>query len=143
MTAALVQATEVSRAMNAARFCESLSVSQAELPPLNLARVDLVSLRLVACCVETGSLSRACREIHLSLSGASHRLGSLEDALGVRLFVRCRRGLEPTRAGRLVAQQAGRIIGLLDELQVALAVREPSEGRSRALGPLRAARLAQ
>jgi DNA-binding transcriptional LysR family regulator len=78
-------------------------------------------LRLVTLCVRTGSLTSACRVIHLSLSGASHRLCGLEQALGCRLFLRRRRGLEPTRAGLLVSQHADRMIAVLDELQNELA----------------------
>ena len=49
----------------------------------NLARYDLVSIRLAVVCAETGSLSEAARLLHMSLSGASHRLSSLEEALGL------------------------------------------------------------
>ena len=83
---------------------------------LNIARVDLVSLRLVLTCVETGTLSTAAAVLHLSVSGASHRLRSLEDALGVQLFLRQRRGLEPTPAGQLVAKKGQSILALVREL---------------------------
>lgn len=83
---------------------------------LNLARIDLVTLRLAVLCMETGSLSAAAREAHLSLSGASHRLSSLEDAFGTRLFERHPRGLRVTRAGELVARHGRAILGALDDL---------------------------
>jgi molybdenum-dependent DNA-binding transcriptional regulator ModE len=88
---------------------------------INLARIDLVSLRLAMLCVETGSLSAAARRAHLSLSGASHRLSSLEDAFGTRLFERHPRGLRATRAGELVACQGGSLLEALDQLAERLA----------------------
>ena len=89
---------------------------------LNLARIDLVTLRLAVLCTETGSLSAAAREAHLSLSGASHRLGSLENAFGTLLFERHPRGLRTTRAGELVASHSRLILGTLEHLTDRLAV---------------------
>lgn len=88
---------------------------------LNLARIELVSLRLAVLCMETGSLSAAAREAHLSLSGASHRLSSLEDAFGTRLFERHPRGLRATRAGELVASHGRLLLGTLEHLTDKLA----------------------
>lgn len=91
---------------------------------LNLARIDLVTLRLAVLCMETGSLSAAAREVHLSLSGASHRLATLEDAFGAQLFERHSRGLRPTRAGELVASHGRLILGTLEQLTDKLALAE-------------------
>lgn len=41
---------------------------------MNLAGIDLVSLRLVVLCAETQSLSAAARCLNMSVSCASHRL---------------------------------------------------------------------
>lgn len=80
----------------------------------NLARFDLVSLRLVVDAVQHGSLSAAAREAHLALAAASRRIRELEDAVGEPLFERHGRGLHPTPAGRVVARNA---LGLLQSLE--------------------------
>ena len=66
---------------------------------LNLARFDLVSIRMAVMCAELGSLSAAARQVHCSLSTGSYRLSMLEDSLGVALFTRDRRGMRTTAAG--------------------------------------------
>jgi molybdenum-dependent DNA-binding transcriptional regulator ModE len=48
----------------------------------NLARFDLVSVRLAVACAQTGSLTAAARDSHLALAAASRRIRELEDALG-------------------------------------------------------------
>lgn len=85
---------------------------------LNLARMDLTSLRLVVLCAQAGSLTAAARRAHLSVSGASHRLSELEQSLQTSLFVRSNRGLRPTAAGHLVAEHAQH---MLDTLQAMVA----------------------
>ncbi|HEX9718963.1 MAG TPA: LysR family transcriptional regulator [Ramlibacter sp.] len=44
----------------------------------NLARFDLVSIRLAVACVQSGSLTAAAREAHLALAAASRRIRELE-----------------------------------------------------------------
>lgn len=83
-------------------------------PAYNLARFDLVSIRLVVDCVQHGSLSAAARESHLALAAASRRMRELEDAVGEPLFERHGRGLHPTAAGRVFARHA---VGLLQSLE--------------------------
>ena len=83
---------------------------------LNLAKYDLVSIRLALLCAQTGSLSAATRRAHCSLSAGSQRLSALEDALGTPLFIRDHRGLRPTRAGELFAQHAQVILDALEQL---------------------------
>jgi len=67
----------------------------------NLARFDLVSVRLAVCCAQTGSLTAAARENHLALAAASRRIREIESAIGTELFVRHAKGLLPTAAGRV------------------------------------------
>ncbi|OOG58000.1 LysR family transcriptional regulator [Polaromonas sp. C04] len=68
---------------------------------LNLARVDLVSIRLAVLCAELGSLSAASKRVPCSLSAGSLRLSALEKSLGTQLFTRDHRGLQTTQAGDL------------------------------------------
>ena len=53
----------------------------------NLARFDLVSIRLAMACAQTGSLTVAARGSHLALGAASRRIRELEDALGDTLLL--------------------------------------------------------
>jgi len=87
----------------------------------NLARLDLVSLRLVLQCTELGSLSLAAGACNLSLSGASGRVARIEQAYGRKLFIRHSRGLAPTVEGVIVAQHARRVLDVLGEMTQSLA----------------------
>jgi len=87
----------------------------------NLARLDLVSLRLVLLCTEMGSLSLAAGACNLSLSGASGRVARIEQAFGRKLFIRHPRGLVPTAEGRIVAQHARQVLDLLGEMTQSVA----------------------
>ena len=93
----------LTRSDRASKRERSVSVGGA-MQSINLARLDLVSIRLVVLCAELGSLSAAAKWAHCTLSAGSQRISALEEALGRRLFVRDHRGLRPTEAGQLVAQ---------------------------------------
>jgi molybdate transport repressor ModE-like protein len=87
----------------------------------NLARFDLVSIRLVVDCVQHGSLSAAAREAHLALVGANHHIRELEDAVGEPLFERHGRGVRPTPAGRVFARHALSLLQSLEQMGSELA----------------------
>ncbi|MDB5861352.1 MAG: LysR family transcriptional regulator [Ramlibacter sp.] len=89
--------------------------------PYNLARFDLVSIRLVVDCIAHGSLSGAAREAHLALAAASRRIRELEDAIGEPLFARHGRGLLPTAAGRVFARHALALLQSLEQMGSELA----------------------
>jgi LysR family glycine cleavage system transcriptional activator len=57
---------------------------------------------------EEGNFSRAALAVGLEQSAVSHRIKSLEAALGVRLFERTTRRIIPTEAGRIVCDAAKR-----------------------------------
>lgn len=76
----------------------------------NLARFDLVSIRLAVLCAELGSLSAASKRVHCSISTGSYRLSALEETLGKRLFTRDYRGLHTTEAGELFVQHGKAIL---------------------------------
>jgi DNA-binding transcriptional LysR family regulator len=81
----------------------------------NIARFDLVTMRLAVLCAESGSLPAATRQAHCSIPAGSQRLSALEASLGKSLFVRGCRGLQPTEAGELFVRHAKQI---LDQLKV-------------------------
>jgi DNA-binding transcriptional LysR family regulator len=95
----------------------------------NLARFDLVSIRLIVRCAQTGSLTKAAQDAHLAVAAASRRLRDLEGVLGSRLFERHSRGLVVTPAGRVFVQHGVVLLQTmvtlaseLDDLQRGVAV---------------------
>lgn len=82
----------------------------------NLARFDLVSIKLAVLCAEQGSLSSAARVANMSLSRASHRLSTLEHAVGRALFLRHCGGLTPTAEGRLLVQHGRALLATVARL---------------------------
>lgn len=79
---------------------------------------SLQSLKLFSLVAQTGKLTRAARQLHISQSGASHALGMLESNLGVSLFNRDREGLVLSDIGR-------RLLPLVHDLLSSLeAIRE-------------------
>ncbi|MEP7299410.1 MAG: LysR family transcriptional regulator [Burkholderiales bacterium] len=93
----------------------------------NLARFDLVSIRLAVLCAEWGSLSVAARSANMSKSNASHRLSNLELGVGTQLFLRDHRGLHPTEAGSVFVAHGSAILQRIDQLDKQLASLKRSE----------------
>ncbi|MFC6283152.1 MULTISPECIES: LysR family transcriptional regulator [Polaromonas] len=83
---------------------------------MNLARFDLVSIRLAVACAQTGSLTAAARNSHLALAAASRRIRELENALGDTLFERHTRGLLPTPAGRVFVKHGLALLQTMEQL---------------------------
>ncbi|WP_096697310.1 LysR family transcriptional regulator [Polaromonas sp. AER18D-145] len=88
---------------------------------MNLARFDLVSIRLAVACAQTGSLTAAARDSHLALAAASRRIRELEGALGDTLFERHARGLLPTAAGRVFVKHGLTLLQTMEHLDSELA----------------------
>ena len=82
---------------------------------------DLPDLRLVAAIADSGSLTRGAAQVHLAPSSASHRLTQLESALGVPLFTRHARGLNPTGAGESLLRHARQVFAQLEQMHADLA----------------------
>jgi LysR family transcriptional regulator, transcriptional activator of nhaA len=66
--------------------------------------------------MEEGSVTAACKKLHLSPSTVSAQIATLEATLGGKLFRRVGRGLEPTDLGRLVFRYANQIFSLGREM---------------------------
>jgi molybdate transport repressor ModE-like protein len=84
--------------------------------PYNLARFDLVSIRLAVACARHGSLTQAAQESHLALAAASRRIRDLESALGEPLFERHARGVRTTAAGRVFAKHGLALLQALEQM---------------------------
>jgi LysR family transcriptional regulator, regulator for metE and metH len=70
-----------------------------------MIKLETRHLRLVVAIADYGSLTRAGNQLHLTQSALSHQLSDLETQLGVRLFERLGKRMEPTLAGeRLIAR---------------------------------------
>lgn len=78
------------------------------LPPLNALRAFEVVARL-------GSMSRAAEELSVTPGAVSQQIRQLEEFIGVDLFVRHGRSLEPTDAGRAAAATASEAFDRLGE----------------------------
>ena len=70
-----------------------------------MIKLETRHLRLVVAIADYGSLTRAGNQLHLTQSALSHQLSDLETQLGVKLFERLGKRMEPTAAGaRLIAR---------------------------------------
>ena len=69
-------------------------------------RFDLVDLQLFIAVAETRSITNGAQRVHLALASASERIKGLEEALGVSLLARGRRGVELTPAGETLLDHA-------------------------------------
>lgn len=86
------------------------------VPAVNLARVDLITMKLATLCADLGSLSAAAARAHMSVSGASHRLAAFEGMLGCQIFERHHRGMLPTQHGLSVLERCRHIVSLAEAL---------------------------
>ena len=75
-------------------------------------------LRVLDAVCRAGGVSRAAEQLHVTPGAVSQQLKQLESALGVPLFVKAGRVLEPTDAGR---QLASRLADLFDRVEMVVA----------------------
>ncbi|MBV7483780.1 LysR family transcriptional regulator [Bordetella sp. BOR01] len=83
----------------------------------NIARFDLVDLRLFVMVAESQSLTKGAEKSYLSVAAASLRIKSLEERLGAQLLYRNKRGVSPTRAGEVLLEHALRMLDEVELLQ--------------------------
>lgn len=72
--------------------------------------LEIRHLRLVDAIVKTGGLTAASRELYVTQSALSHQLREIEEKLGTALFVRSRRRMLLTEAGRRVLKTARSVL---------------------------------
>lgn len=87
---------------------------------MNLARFDLVSLRLLVAAIDAGSLTGGAERFAISLAAASKRVAELEAAVGTALLDRRPGGVTPTAAGHTLYRHAVRVIADLEQMALAL-----------------------
>jgi DNA-binding transcriptional LysR family regulator len=84
-------------------------------------RFDLVDLQLFIAVADSRSITRGADRSHLALASASARIKGLEQAFGVSLFKRGRRGVELTAAGESLLDHARLVIHNVDTMRGDLA----------------------
>jgi len=75
--------------------------------------LEVRHLLLVKAIAEEGSISRAGIHLHLTQSALSHQLRTIEDRLGVGLFLRHNRKMTLSKSGARLLQSADQILGEL------------------------------
>jgi len=100
--------------------------------------MEMSQLRAFRVVAETLNFTRAAERLHLTQAAISHQIKALETELGEPLFVRLKRGVKLSQAGKVALEYAERI---LDDAE---ALREQVSGAERALtGRVRAAAATQ
>ena len=84
-------------------------------------RFDLVDLQLFIAVADSRSITRGAVQVHLALASASARVKGLEQALGVTLLKRVRRGVELTAAGESLLDHARIVIHQVEAMRGDLA----------------------
>lgn len=77
-------------------------------------RHDLLTLELLAAIATSKSITRGAEQVHIALAAASKRVTDLESRLGVRLFLRRARGVEPTEACQVLLKHVRTVRVALD-----------------------------
>jgi DNA-binding transcriptional LysR family regulator len=80
-------------------------------------RVKLRDLHILLAVAQAGSMSKAAEDLAISHPVVSKTITDLEHALGIRLFDRTARGVEPTRYGRALLNRS---VVIFDELHSGL-----------------------
>lgn len=80
----------------------------------------IATLKMFVRVYELGSMSAAARDQRSSPAVASARIAELEKHLGVRLFSRTTRSLQPTQNGRIFYEGAQNIIDAIDQAEGAV-----------------------
>jgi len=100
--------------------------------------MELWQLRTFCEIAETLNFTKASERLNLTQSAVSHQIKALEEELGVKLFLRGKRGVKLTDAGKSAVESARRI---LNEAEL---MREEVAGREQALaGSVRVAAATQ
>jgi LysR family transcriptional regulator, nitrogen assimilation regulatory protein len=89
--------------------------------------IDLASLRAFVEVVRQQNVTRAASRLNTAQPAVTRRLHLLEEAMGVPLLMRHRRGVRPTEAGMILFERAELLLRLAGELQseVLAETREP------------------
>lgn len=99
--------------------------------------MDLNEIHIFAKVVDAGSFTGAARELGMPKSTVSRKVSELEARLGARLLQRTTRSLSLTDAGRAYYQHAARIVGEIEEAELAVGrMQQTPRGLLRVTAPL-------
>ncbi|MCW1403985.1 LysR family transcriptional regulator [Novosphingobium sp. MW5] len=96
--------------------------------------IDLNRLRHIAAIARTGSFSRAADDLHITQPALSRSIATFEKRFGLRIFDRDRSGVVPTAMGRLVIEEAERVLRAARDLDHNLRLYARGEGGDLAIG---------
>src|SRR5215813_6154419 len=95
--------------------------------------MEMSQLRTFRAVAETLNFTRAAERLNLTQSAVSHQIKALEEELGEPLFIRAKRGVKLSQAGKIALEHAGRISEEVDALRERFGGRDRSpSGRVRA-----------
>jgi DNA-binding transcriptional LysR family regulator len=92
--------------------------------------LDSELLRTFLAVAETGNFTKAATSVYRTQSAVSMQIKRLEEGIGAALFMRGSRGVELTRKGEQLLDNARRIVSLLDETAASMSS-PPLTGRVR------------
>lgn len=81
---------------------------------------SLNNIRMFVRVFELGNMSAAARDLRVSAAVASSRVGELEKHLGIRLFTRTTRSIQPTEQGRIFYPGAVKVLTAIEEAEAAV-----------------------
>jgi LysR family transcriptional regulator for metE and metH len=87
------------------------------LDPLRPIALELRHFRLLLAIEEAGGITRAGERLHLTQSALSHQLQEIESRLGTPLFLRVRKRLQATEAGRRATALGRRLLAEVVDLE--------------------------
>jgi LysR family transcriptional regulator, cell division regulator len=93
--------------------------------------MDADDFRIVEAVTRNGSMNRAAAELNMVQSNVTARIRLLEEELGVPLFIRHSRGVEPSEAGLRLLSYAKQIGSLMQEARTAVREDGVPKGRLR------------
>src|SRR5262245_52941878 len=81
---------------------------------LQVRRLKLRELRILLGVIQAGSMAKAAKQLAISQPAISRAIADMEGTLGVPLFDRSSRGIEPTQYGHALVKRS---IAVFDELK--------------------------
>lgn len=77
--------------------------------------MNLRQLRYFVSVVDAGNMTRAAEQLHVAQTALGMQIRQLEEDVGLALLLRHSRGIEPTKAGRLLHARAVTILNLVEQ----------------------------
>ena len=108
-------------------FSDAVQQGQAAcFLPERSSTMDIRQLKYFLSVAETGLVTKAAEQLHMTQSPLSQQILALERELGVRLFRRTKKHMELTEAGQVLRRRAEQILSL--QLSALAEVRETAVG---------------